>query len=173
VTVQRLDLVLIDSARAGDPAAIDQLLVGARADLQRYAQRSCVVSDVEDAVQEALLVVSRRLSSLRHAQAWSRWLFRIVRRQCHRMARSALRTDLWDDDAVEGLVASRTEDELRLDVAAAIESLPEPYREVVLLRDFEGLTIGEMAERLSLSSPAVKGRLQRARELTRECLLGP
>jgi RNA polymerase sigma factor (sigma-70 family) len=171
VTTARLDLSLIESARAGEPAAIERLLVTARSDLVRYAQRSCLVSDVDDAVQESLLVVSRYLSSLRHAQAWSRWLFRIVRRHCHRLARVALRQDLWDDDVADRFVASRTEQALRLDLAAALESLPEPYRDVVVLRDFEGLTIGEIAERLELSSAAVKGRLHRARELTREYLL--
>lgn len=171
MTTARLDLSLIESARAGEPAAIERLLVTARSDLVRYAQRSCFISDIDDAVQESLLVVSRYLSSLRHAQAWSRWLFRIVRRHCHRMARAALRQDLWDDDVAERFVASRTEYDLRRDLVAAIESLPEPYRDVVVLRDFEGLTVGEIARQLELSSAAVKGRLHRARELTREYLL--
>jgi len=171
VSTARLDLSLIESARAGEPAAIERLLITARSDLVRYAQRSCFISDVDDAVQESLLVISRYLSSLRHAQAWSRWLFRIVRRQCHRLARASLRQDLWDDDVAERFVASRTEHELRRDLVAAIESLPEPYRDVVVRRDFEGLTIAEIAGQLELSSAAVKGRLHRARELTREYLL--
>ena len=171
MTTARLDLALIDSARAGDPAAIERLLVTARFDLVRYAQRSCLISDVDDAVQESLLVLTRYLSSLRYAQAWSRWLFQIVRRQCHRLARATLRQDLWDDEESERFVAHRTEDDLRLDLVAAIESLPEPYRDVVVLRDFEGLTIGELGEQLALSSASVKGRLRRARELTREYLL--
>ncbi len=164
-------LALIDAARAGEPVAIEQLLVEARLTLERYAQRSCLVSDVEDAVQESLLILSRYLASLRHAQAWSRWLFRIVRRQCHRLARAALRNDLWDDETAERFVAARTEYELRLDIVAALESLPGSYRDVVVLRDLEGLTIGEMSERLGLSAASVKGRLRRARELTREYLL--
>lgn len=171
MSTARLDLSLIESARAGEPAAIERLLITARSDLVRYAQRSCFISDVDDAVQESLLVISRYLSSLRHAQAWSRWLFRIVRRQCHRLARASLRQDLWDDDVAERFVASRTEHELRRDLVAAIESLPEPYRDVVVRRDFEGLTIAEIAGQLELSSAAVKGRLHRARELTREYLL--
>jgi DNA-directed RNA polymerase specialized sigma24 family protein len=42
---------------------------------------------------------------------------------------------------------------------------------VLVLRDFEGLTIGELAERLETSTAAIKGRLHRARELTRDYLL--
>jgi RNA polymerase sigma factor (sigma-70 family) len=171
MTALPLDLPLIDAARAGNPQALERLLLEARPELRRYAQRSCLLSDVDDAVQESLLVLARYLSSLRHVQAWSRWMFRIVRRQCHRLARTALRQDLWDDERVDAMVARRTEEELRVDIAAALESLPESYREVVVLRDFEGLTIGEMGRRLNLSSAAVKGRLHRARELTREYLM--
>jgi len=167
----RFDLALIEAACSGMPRALERLLVQCQPELRRYAQRSCLISDVDDAVQEALMIAARYLSSLRHARAWSRWMFRIVRRECHRMARVSLRRDLWDDGAVDELVAKRSEDELRLDLTAALESLPRQYRDVLVLRDFEGLTIGEMAERLETSTAAIKGRLHRARELTRDYLL--
>lgn len=61
---------------------------------------------------------------------------------------------------------------MRIDLANALESLPAHYMEVVLLRDFEELTIAEIAERLGESPPAIKSRLHRARELVREYLLG-
>ena len=60
--------------------------------------------------------------------------------------------------------------ELSIDLARAIESLPEHYREVVLLRDVEELTINEIAERLGRTREAVKGNLHRARLLLREYL---
>jgi len=168
---ERFDLALIEAARSGMPTALERLLVQCRPELRRYAERSCLISDIDDAVQEALLIAARYLSSLRHARAWSRWMFRIVRRECHRMARVTLRRDLWSDGAVDELVATRSEEELRLDLTAALESLPGQYRDVLVLRDFEGLTIGEMAERLETSTAAIKGRLHRARELTRDYLL--
>jgi RNA polymerase sigma factor (sigma-70 family) len=168
---ERFDLALVDAARAGVPSALDRLLIQCQPELRRYAQRSCLISDVDDAVQEALMIAARYLRSLRHARAWSRWMFRIVRRECHRMARVGLRRDLWGDGGVEELIATRTDDELRLDLAAAFESLPQQYRDVLVLRDFEGLTIGEMAKRLETSTAAIKGRLHRARELTREYML--
>jgi DNA-directed RNA polymerase specialized sigma24 family protein len=56
--------------------------------------------------------------------------------------------------------------------ANALESLPAHYLEVVLLRDFEELTIAEIAERLDEQPGALKSRLHRARELVREYLLG-
>ena len=59
---------------------------------------------------------------------------------------------------------------LRLDVAAALESLPAHYLEVILLRDFEELTIAEIAGRLHEPAGAIKSRLHRARALVREYL---
>jgi RNA polymerase sigma factor (sigma-70 family) len=60
--------------------------------------------------------------------------------------------------------------ELSIDLAKAFESLPDHYREVVLLRDVEELTISEIAERLGRTREAVKGNLHRARLLLREYL---
>ena len=167
-----MDLSLIDAARAGESFALARLLAGSQMELRRYAQRSCLVSDVDDAVQEAMLIASRYVSVLRHAHAWSRWMFRIVRRECHRLARATMRVDLWDDDAVGMLVAQRSDLELRREIAAALESLPPEYRALIVMRDLEGMTIGEMATQLACTTLAVKGRLHRARGLTREYLVG-
>jgi RNA polymerase sigma-70 factor (ECF subfamily) len=60
----------------------------------------------------------------------------------------------------------------RPDLTNAIQSLPEHYRQIVLLRDVDVLTIDEIAQSLSLSREAVKGRLHRARGLIREYLMG-
>jgi RNA polymerase sigma factor (sigma-70 family) len=72
----------------------------------------------------------------------------------------------------ERAIAQRPSDDLRLDLARALESLPAIYREVILLRDMEQLTIGETAERLEITREATKSRLHRARELVREYLKG-
>ena len=69
------------SAHAGDPAALDTLLRVCRPDVRRYAQRHCLISDVDDAVQEALLVLSRRLQSVRTLAAFPGWLFQVVKRE--------------------------------------------------------------------------------------------
>ena len=57
-------------------------------------------------------------------------------------------------------------------MAAALESLPAHYREIIVLRDLNEMTIGEIADQLNESRAAVKSRLHRARQLTREYLLG-
>ena len=74
--------------------------------------------------------------------------------------------------AADGWLATGGDDELRLDLTNAIQSLPEHYRQIVLLRDVDELTIDEIAQSLSLSREAVKGRLHLARGLIREYLTG-
>ena len=59
---------------------------------------------------------------------------------------------------------------LSIGPAAALESLPPHYREIILLRDVQGLTIGELADTLALTREATKARLHRARALAREYL---
>lgn len=82
-------------------------------------------------------------------------------------------TEELDEEKIEQQLNCRANHELRIDLANALESLPAHYLEVVLLRDFEELTIAEIAERLEENPPAIKSRLHRARELVREYLLSP
>lgn len=163
---------LILAAQTGDPVALEGLLAACQTDARRYARRHCQASDVDDAVQESLLVVARRVRGLQAAAAFSSWLFTVIRRECLRLQRAMFRHDPLDEDTVERQLAARSDHALRIDLAHALESLPAHYREVVLLRDFEELTIAEIAERLGEPPGAVKSRLHRARLLVREYLLG-
>lgn len=169
LSVQQLSL--LETARSGDPAALDQLLRACQPDIRRYAFRHCLASDVDDAVQETLLIVTRRLRSLRVVTAFSGWLFTIVRRECRRLERRLFRLDSYDEEAMEQWLASRSDDTVRGDLINALESLPVHYREIVLLRDCEGMTIREIAARTRLTTTAAKSRLRRARQLVREYLL--
>lgn len=163
---------LILAAQTGDPAAISRLLTVCQADARRYAYRHCQVSDIDDAVQETLLVVSRKVQGLKAAAAFSSWLFTVIRRECRKLERMMFRHDPLDEEMAEQLIARRSEDALRLDLAKALESLPAHYLEVVLLRDFEELTIAEISERLGEPTGAIKSRVHRARELVREYIVG-
>ena len=82
------------------------------------------------------------------------------------------RHDALDEDLTEHRFANRSDTDLRIDLAAALESLPAHYLAVVLLRDFEELTTADIAQRLGEQPGAVKSRLHRARELVREYMLG-
>lgn len=162
---------LLEAARLGDTTALDHLLRICQPDVRRYAFRHCLVSDVDDAVQETLLIVTHRLRSLRVVAAFSGWLFQIVRRECRRLERRLFRFDPYDEKKMEVWLATRPDEGIQLDLVGALESLPEHYREVILLRDFHEMTIREIAAQLRLSTPATKSRLHRARELVREYLL--
>ena len=165
-------LPLLTAAHGGDPLALDQLLRVTRPDIRRYAQRHCLMSDVDDAVQEALLIVSRKLPQLRVLAAFSGWLVRLVQRECRRLGRVALRYDPYDEEQLAQWLVTHDETGLRRELVAALESLPAHYREVMLLRDMEELTIEEIAGRTGLTRANVKSRLHRARTLAREYLLG-
>jgi RNA polymerase sigma factor (sigma-70 family) len=164
---------LLAAAHAGDPQALEQLLKITRPDIRRYAQQHCLLSDVDDAVQEALLIVSRKLPQLRVLAAFSGWAIRLVQRECRRLARVTLRYDPYDEERLAQWLAVRDTASLRVELAAALESLPAHYREVVLLRDLEELTIAEIAACTGLTGANVKSRLHRARALAREYLLPP
>lgn len=167
-TQTRGDLVL--AAQSGDPQAITRLLTSCQTDIRRYARRHCQMSDIDDAVQETMLVIARRVTSLRATAAFTGWLFTVIRRECQKLTRAMLGRPMDTLDAAEARIAMMPDDVLRLDVAAALESLPAHYLEVVLLRDFEELTITEISTRLSEPVGAVKSRLHRARALVREYL---
>jgi RNA polymerase sigma factor (sigma-70 family) len=158
------------AARSGDPTALERVLKRSRQDLRRFAEYHCPVNDVEDAVQESLFTISRKLMDLRQLECFASWLFRIVKRECNRYKRA--KRMLMQVPITEDIVGPYYPEAkgLARDVAQALESLPLHYREIILLRDLEGLTIEELAERLALTRQAAKARLHRARSLAREYL---
>ena len=151
---------------------MDEVLANSRQDLRRYAEYHCVVNDVEDAVQESLILISRRLGDLRKQEAFASWLFRIVKRECNRMRRGWRMLTNQDIDAAIEPLSMPDPNELRLDIAHIMLQLPPHYRAILLMRDVEGLSLNETAERLGLELAATKSRLHRARLLAREMLEG-
>ena len=162
---------LVCAAQTGDPVAIERLLSACQTDARRYAYKYCHVSDVDDAVQEALLVIARKVKGLKAVAAFSSWLFIVIKRECRKLERVMFRHEPLDEELAEQQFAARTDVALQIDLTHALESLPAHYREVVLLRDFEELTVAEIAARVGSQPGAVKSRLHRARELVREYLL--
>lgn len=163
---------LISAAQQGDAAAIDQLLTTCQISVRRYARKHCEASDVDDAVQETLLVISRKIRVLKAPAAFASWIYVIVKRECGKLYRSMFGHEPLTEDLAEQILVCRTDDDLRVDLIRALETLPENYREVLLMRDFEGLTIAEISVRLDEPSGAVKSRLHRAREALRHHIVG-
>jgi RNA polymerase sigma factor (sigma-70 family) len=165
---------LLAAAKQGDSAALEAILLAYQPMLIGFARKYCATpQDVEDAVQETLWVASKKIGGLRVSAAVVAWLFRIVRHQCFRLLRLDRHTTSLDsgDDKL-ALTSSNpdAETDLKNDLIAALARLPLAYREVVLLRDVQGLTAPEAAAILGVSIDAIKARLARGRQALREML---
>jgi RNA polymerase sigma factor (sigma-70 family) len=164
----RCDPRLIEAARGGDEKALVSLIAAAQPDVRRYAARNCRAADIDDAVQETLLLLYRRVGTLRAVTSFSAWLFAVARRACLRLSVGIPETPV---DGADARLAHLRPEDIRIDLSRAIQSLPEHYREVILLRDIEELSIDEIAEVLKLTRESVKARIHRARMLIREYLV--
>ncbi|WP_409491546.1 RNA polymerase sigma factor [Amycolatopsis sp. cmx-11-12] len=166
---------LIVAAQGGDETAIAALVSGSHPHVQRFARSLCASpEDAEDSAQEALIILYRKIGTLRASGALASWMFRIVRNECLRRARRALRGDdlAWsaavvsaEDDVLQRLEARR--------VAAAIAELPADQRRVLIMRDIQGYSGRAVADALGLSTTAMKSRLHRARATVRVLLGNP
>ena len=167
-----IEAALFAAAQAGDPAALASLLRQLQPDARRYARYQCHRgSAIEDVVQEALLIIYRRVGNVRDTAALAGWVFKIIARLCMLPALALMRgTQVLSEYDEDKYFAHMPQDELRIDLVRALESLPLMYREVVLLRDMEQLTITEIAQRLQLTREATKSRIHRARAMVREYL---
>jgi RNA polymerase sigma factor (sigma-70 family) len=170
----RYDAHMFELARAGDEAAINHLVLATQPDIRRYAKLSCAAVNVDDAVQETLWLLTKRIGTVKMLASLPAWLFTVVKRECFRVSqkahllKGAEDIDTFADDLQ---LSHRPEHELRLDLTRALQSLPEHYRHVVLLRDINGMTIEEIADELNRSRESIKAQLHRARLLIREYLI--
>jgi RNA polymerase sigma-70 factor (ECF subfamily) len=170
---------LLTAAQRGDRAALEALLSHQRETVFRYGLRFCrSTEDAEDAVQETLWAAARAIGNFRRAAAITTWLFTIVRNKCHRLlfhrhAEPSLADVLPNvpdpGRSAEDEVATR---QIQRILAEALARLEPSHREVILLRDVEGLTAPAAAERLGLTVQALKSRLHRARQQLRSEVTG-
>ena len=137
----------------------------------------------EDMAQEALLRGYRSLASLAEPEKFGAWLCGIAIRACLDWLKAKERTQipfsvLRPDCNPEQLIPSRPEtDSLALDreeelqqLMAAVEDLPEDYREVVMLYYYEDVTYRDLAQTLGVSTATINARLTKARAMLRERL---
>lgn len=170
---ERTEQALLEAARTGDRAALEALLERHQARIYRFASRLCRdPSDAEDVVQETMLAMARELPSFRGEASLSTWLYSIARSYCARRRRkkplvanlSALDAEAPEvEDPAPNAERIAEDRELEVALESAIARLPGPDREVLVLRDVEGLTAPEVAKVVGLSVDAVKSRLHRAR----------
>jgi RNA polymerase sigma factor (sigma-70 family) len=165
---------VIVAAQQGDPRAIATLLSGSHTHVQRFAHTLCATpEDAEDAAQEALIILYRKIGTLRAAAALASWMFQIVRNECIRRGRLALRRPIstaTTESSAEDAALARLEVERIVD---CIAGLPPEQRAVLVLRDIQGQSGAATAQALGLSRAAMKSRLHRGRETLRSRLTTP
>jgi RNA polymerase sigma factor (sigma-70 family) len=164
------DVALIARARDGEGAAYGELMRRHQRAALRVAAVICgSTEEADDIVQEAFVAVHANLASYRATGTVRSWMLRVVanhaknhvrssvrrRRRDDRQARLAVRIDEGADEAVE----RRLEHEA---LAAALQRLPEPAREVLGCRFVAGLSEIETAEVLGAAVGTVKSRTSRA-----------
>jgi RNA polymerase sigma-70 factor, ECF subfamily len=177
------DLALVARARSGDREAFRALVV--RHQRKVYAVALGIVKDRDiawDVAQEAFVRVHAHLADFKGESSFSTWVLRIgshLAIDAVRKERTAAKRDLDDvqeadvQEGAEGILATALGNDpqanaLRKELAAkmseALAQLPEKHRTILVLRELEGLSYEELAERLAIHKGTVMSRLFHARK---------
>jgi RNA polymerase sigma-70 factor (ECF subfamily) len=177
------DLSLVSSARAGESDAFRALVV--RYQRKVYALALGIVRDRDlawDVAQETFMRVHQHLSEFEGKSSFSTWLYRIATHlsidavRAERTGRREEMDEVAEADVAEagegilstGLGNDPRENALRGELGAkimeALETLPEMHRTILVLREVEGLSYEELAERLGIHKGTVMSRLFHARK---------
>jgi RNA polymerase sigma-70 factor (ECF subfamily) len=182
------DSEIVKRVCAGESALFEILM--RRHNQRVYRAARAVVKDeaeVEDVMQQAYINAFTHLHQFEERSQFSTWLIRIALHEAFGRRRKMRRTESLtanqsnlDEDHGELMdtIASPRADperqayaqELSRLLEAAVDTLPETYRTVFMLRDVEGLSTSETGEGLGLGEEAVKTRLHRARGMIRRAV---
>jgi RNA polymerase sigma-70 factor (ECF subfamily) len=181
----------VERARRGDHEAFRVLVERYQGRVHRLALR--VLRDEElarDAIQEAFLKAYRSLARFQGRSSFYTWLYRLVLNLCldwKRRDRSHRHVEWQDErraelppeedegaggaDGLYGPADAAFRKELREQVAAAIDRLPQTARETLILREVEGMSYAEIAEALDVPKGTVMSRLHYARRRVQQVLV--
>ena len=181
------DEALAARAAAGDDSAFESLVVRYQHRVFRLACRLTNETDAPDVLQDTFLQVYRHLATFRGESQFSTWLYRIATNVglMHRRARARRPAESLDvflprfdadgrhvHTPAALRIASRADElldrqALAEKAQAAIERLPDLYREAFVLRDLEELTTADVAQVLGVEPATVRQRVHRARLMVR------
>jgi RNA polymerase sigma-70 factor (ECF subfamily) len=169
--MDRSDADLVAAARDGDRAAIEELLARYEPSIYRFGLRMCGDEDAaREVLQETLLAAFRYLPGFRGDATLSTWLYQIARSFCIKERRGQRPTSSLDEQGRAELVDPAPRPDARAHareigeaLSRAIAKLAPEQREVLILRDVEGLSAEQAAEVVGIEVGAVKSRLHRAR----------
>jgi RNA polymerase sigma-70 factor, ECF subfamily len=170
--VELSDALLIERCLQKDNAAWEQIVLRFRRRVFHIAYKfTGKHDDAEDLTQEIFLKVFKSLEKFNQSADFSTWLGSVARNYCidHYRARKREREVLVDDllafdlaPAASGNPHRALEDrDRRTFLRRGLDSLPQKLREAVVLRDLQGLSYNEMADRLRLPEGTVKSRINR------------
>ncbi|MBK9002045.1 MAG: sigma-70 family RNA polymerase sigma factor [Myxococcales bacterium] len=182
MAAQTDERALLEAAQRGDDDALTELINRYSPSIYRFGMKMCRhEQDAQEIVQDTLLAAARNLRDFRGQSSLSTWLYTIARSYCiKRRRRNVGEPSVHEPlhelraEGVPELVDARAPDEqaasheIEAALERAIDELEPMYREVLILRDVEGLTAPEVGKVLELSVEAVKSRLHRARAQVRE-----
>lgn len=173
------DELLVAAIRNGDPDGVRRLVERETPRLYRFAYKILgSPPDAEDVVQEAFVVAIRSFATYRGDGPLEAWLMRIAVRIAYRRAGAAHRNTI-DIAAIEEPIgtgygtdplATTLDHESQRAIRAAVESLPDPYREVLALRFFASLSVEETAATVGRSVSTTKSHLRRGLQRLRIAL---
>jgi len=166
------DEALVRAAQSGDRSAFGALY-------ERYSRmvHGILLARVprpvaEDLLQDVFLQALPRLASLREVAKFGGWLAAIARNRANDYYRQAKPVEEWNEGVGEakGGRAGGADVADGLFLLEAVRSLPEAYRETLILRFVEGLTGPEIAEKTGLKHGSVRVNLYRGMQMLREKL---
>jgi len=175
------EAALIREAKKGNEQAFTRLVRAYEGTVYSFAYKVCRDSDkASETVQDTFISVYQKLKQFDGRSKFSTWLYTIVTNNClmkrrkSKLEESSLSIQEIDSDEAqlpkeflvdeqETPLGHTAASELRERLDQAITKLGVDYRVVFVLRDIEGLKAEEVAKILTLSVPAVKSRLRRAR----------
>ncbi|WP_030868072.1 RNA polymerase sigma factor [Streptomyces sp. NRRL S-37] len=165
---------LVKAAQDGSISSLTAVIVESQPHVRRFALSLCATpQDAEDAAQEALIILYRKIGTLRASGALASWMFRIVRNECLRHLRLLTSASVAEEAGSDPAPSAETSVLRRLDaerIAVAISGLPRDQRQVLIMRDVQGYPGRLVAQSLGLSNAAMKSRLHRARAALRQAL---
>lgn len=182
-----IDEGIIDRARSGDLDAFRVIIEAFERPIYCTVFRmvgSRFAADVEDICQEILIKVYRSLPTFDHQRGTklSTWVFTFVKNHCFdvlkRRRLSVVSIDRGNDSVnhsvalVEGArpAVELEMGELRREIEAAVDKLPDEQRVTFVLREYEGMSYAEIAAILGCSEGTVKSRLSRAKDTLRHLM---
>src|SRR5215212_1316981 len=163
---QSPESALVAAVRAGDRDAFARLYESFSPLVHGVLLARVPYDEVSDLVQDVFLVAFRKLGSLRDASRFGPWVAMIARNRATDFHRRKRETEELRDEVARGAGAvAEAREALEI-----IRSLPEAYRETLVLRLVEGMTGPEIAERTGLQPASVRVNLHRGMKLLRERL---